>query len=165
MPADLPITETTVVEFLKRFEAASATELFDNVAGMIHPHALFRFNDGDYRGLEAIQRAFESTWAQDVKDERYYLSDIEVLNVDARSARSSVSFQLVGRGAERAISHHGSWYQPSRSARWQPQGHAGAPEPLNHAPPRASPNLTGFFYGPATPTITGFRSSYDTCST
>ncbi len=119
MPLDLPITETSVLEFLKRFEAASATEIFANVAGMIHPHALFRFNDGDYRGLEAIQRAFESTWAQDVKDERYTLSDIEVLSVDAGSAVavfhynwSGVGphgpFQIVGRGTSLLVLHDGT---------------------------------------------------------
>jgi hypothetical protein len=48
MSRDLPITETKVVEFLKRFEDASSTGLFANVVGMIHPNALFRFTDGDY---------------------------------------------------------------------------------------------------------------------
>lgn len=41
MPRDLPITETKVVEFLKRFEDASATGLLINVAGMIHPNCHF----------------------------------------------------------------------------------------------------------------------------
>ena len=118
MPRDLPITETRVVEFLKRFEDASATRLFVNVAGMIHPNALFRFNDGDYRGLEAIQRAFESTWTQDVKDELYYLSDIEVLSVDTSSAAATFHFnwsgvgphgpfQVVGRGTSLLVLHDG----------------------------------------------------------
>ncbi len=98
MPLDLPITETRVVEFLKRFEEASATRLFGNLVGMIHPHALFRFNDGDYRGLEAIQQAFESTWDQGVKDERYCLSDIEVVNVDTSSAAATFHFHWSGIG-------------------------------------------------------------------
>jgi ketosteroid isomerase-like protein len=118
MPRDLPITETRVVEFLKRFEDASAAKLFANVVGMIHPHALFRFNDGDYRGLEAIQRAFESTWNHDVKDERYYLSDVEVLSVDTSSAAAAFHFnwsgvgpqgpfQIVGRGTSLLVLHDG----------------------------------------------------------
>ena len=118
MLRDLPITETRVVEFLKRFEDASATELFANVVGMIHPNALFRFNDGDYRGLEAIQRAFESTWTHDVKDERYYLSDIEVVSVDTSSAAATFhfnwsgvgphgSFQIIGRGTSLLVLHDG----------------------------------------------------------
>jgi hypothetical protein len=118
MPRDLPITETRVVEFLKRFEDASATELFANVVGMIHPNALFRFNDGDYRGLEAIRHAFESTWTHDVKDERYYLSDIEVVSVDTSSAAATFHFhwsgagpqgpfQIVGRGTGLLVLHDG----------------------------------------------------------
>ena len=118
LPGDLPITETRVVEFLKRFEEASATELFANVAGMIHPKALFRFNDGDYRGLEAIQRAFESTWNQEVEDERYHLSDIQVVNVDTNSAVATFHFnwsgvgphgpfQITGRGTSFLVLHDG----------------------------------------------------------
>jgi ketosteroid isomerase-like protein len=118
MPRDLPITETKVVEFLKRFEDASATKVFANVVGMIHPNALFRFNDGDYRGLEAVQRAFESTWAHNVKDERYCLSDIEVVSVDTSSAAATFHFswsgigqhgpfQIVGRGTSLLVLHDG----------------------------------------------------------
>ena len=118
MLRDLPITETRVVEFLKRFEDASATRFFANVVGMIHPNALFRFTDGDYRGLEAIQRAFESTWTQDIVDELYYLSDIEVVSVDTSSAVVTFhfnwsgagphgSFQIVGRGTSLLALHDG----------------------------------------------------------
>jgi hypothetical protein len=112
------ITEATVVECLERFVAAGATRSFANVAGMIHPKALFRFNDGDYRGLEAIQGAFESTWAHDVKDERYYLSHIEVVSVDADSAAATFRFhwsgtgiqgpfQIEGRGTSVLVRHQG----------------------------------------------------------
>jgi ketosteroid isomerase-like protein len=118
MPADFAITETQVVDFLKQFEDASATEVFANVVGMIHPNALFRFNDGDYRGHEAIRRAFESTWAQAVKDERYYLSDIAVVSVDTGSAVATFHFnwsgmgpngpfQIVGRGTSLLVLHDG----------------------------------------------------------
>jgi len=118
MVSDRPVTEASVVEFLKRFEDVSATRTFANVRGMIHPNALFRFNDGDYRGLEAIQGAFESTWAHDVIDERYYLSDIEVVNVDTDSAAATFHFnwsgvgeqgpfQIVGRGTTLLVRHHG----------------------------------------------------------
>jgi hypothetical protein len=100
LPGNLPITETRVIQFLKRFEEASATQLFANVAGMIHPNALFRFNDGDYRGLEAIQRAFESTWTQEVKDERYCLSDIEVVSIDINSAVATFHFNWSGAGPQ-----------------------------------------------------------------
>ena len=110
------ITETQVLDFLRQFVDASATQSFSNVAEMIHPNALFRFNDGDYRGLEAIKGAFESTWAHDVKDERYYLSHIEVMSVDTDSAAATFQFnwsgvgtqgpfQIVGRGTSVLVRH------------------------------------------------------------
>ena len=53
------IAEEQVLEFLERFEKAQGTQDFDRVAPMLHPDALFRFNDGDYRGTEAARGAFE----------------------------------------------------------------------------------------------------------
>ena len=103
MHGEPKITEIQVVEFLERFVDASATKSFANVAGMIHPNALFRFNDGDYRGLEAIQGAFESTWALGVKDERYYLSHIEVRSVDTDSAAATFQFNWSGVGTQGAF--------------------------------------------------------------
>jgi len=42
---------------------------------------------------------------------------------------------LVWRRATRAISSRRPWYEPSRSARWQAQGHGGAPKPMKQVPP------------------------------
>ena len=116
MPSSSRITETQVLDFLQQFVDASATQSFANVAEMIHPNAMFRFNDGDYRGLEAIQGAFESTWAHDIKDERYYLSHIEVMSIDTDSAAATFQFnwsgagtqgpfQIVGRGTSVLVRH------------------------------------------------------------
>lgn len=92
------IGEQQVLEFLQRFERAQGTEDFDAVRPLLHPDVLFRFNDGDYRGLEAARGAFESTWALDVEDERYYLSDIEVLHRDGHSATATFRFHWSGVG-------------------------------------------------------------------
>ena len=100
MLAESEITESKVVNFLNRFEIAQATRSFANVVDMIHPNALFRFNDGDYRGLLAIQRAFESTWSQDVKNEHYRLNNIEVISVDSNSAVATFQFTWSGKGAK-----------------------------------------------------------------
>jgi ketosteroid isomerase-like protein len=100
MPSHPPVTESQVLAFLRQFVEASATRSFASVADMIHPDALFRFNDGDYRGLDAIRGAFESTWALDVKDERYDLSHIVVMSVDADSAAATFQFHWSGTGAQ-----------------------------------------------------------------
>jgi ketosteroid isomerase-like protein len=96
MNADQQISEADVRNFLTRYEHASATQSFANVVGLIHPDALFRFSDGDFRGYEAIQAAFERTWAYDVEDERYYLTDVEVMNTDANSATATFTFNWSG---------------------------------------------------------------------
>ena len=110
------ITEQQVLDFLNGFETAQNTEDFDSVAPMLHPDALFRFNDGDYRGLEAARGAFESTWAHDVEDEQYRLGDIEVLHTGGGSATATFRFhwsgvtangpfEVVGRGTSVIVRH------------------------------------------------------------
>ena len=91
-------TEQEVRDFLARFEQAQGTEDFDAVVPMLHPDVLFRFNDGDYRGIEAARGAFESTWALDVQDERYYLTDVEVLHTDEHGATATFQFHWSGVG-------------------------------------------------------------------
>ncbi len=103
MGAESEITESKVVNFLNRFEIAQGTKSFANVVDMIHPNALFRFNDGDYRGLLAIQGAFENTWAYDVKDERYHLDNIEVMTIDSNSAAATFQFNWSGTGPKGAF--------------------------------------------------------------
>ena len=112
------LSEQQVLEFLSRFEAAQNSEDFDNVAPLLHPDVLFRFNDGDYRGLEAARGAFESTWAQEVENEVYRLSDIEVLHAGSGSAAATFRFhwsgvtakgpfEVIGRGTGVIVRHQG----------------------------------------------------------
>ena len=118
MNANHQISEADVRDFLTRYEHASATQAFANVVGLIHPDALFRFSDGDFRGREAIQAAFERTWAYDLEDERYYLTDVEVMNTDANSATATFTFnwsgtapegpfEIAGRGTVVLVRHDG----------------------------------------------------------
>lgn len=105
------ITPESVVEFLNRFDQIAAQENFDLIEDMVHEHAFFRFNDGDFVGRQAVRGAFEKTWkgSAGVRKERFYLSDIQVLAVDACSASATYtytwegvmdgkSFRIQGRG-------------------------------------------------------------------
>jgi ketosteroid isomerase-like protein len=87
-----------VLEFLRRFEAAQATKSFAAVKDMIHPEALFRFRDGDHRGADAVRRAFEATWAHEVKDDRYEMMDVQVISLDTDSAVATFGFVWSGEG-------------------------------------------------------------------
>lgn len=94
------ITVQRVVRFMEEYEHAQSKEDFDSVAPLIHPEALFRFNDGDYRGLSEIRRAFEATWALDVHDEAYRVIDVEVERIDTASAVVTFAWVWSGRGTE-----------------------------------------------------------------
>lgn len=92
------LTPEGVVQFLNLFEDIAANENFDLLAHMVHDRAFFRFNDGDFRGKAAVRGAFEKTWKGDgnVRKERFYLTDIEVLSVDVRSAAATYTYNWEG---------------------------------------------------------------------
>ena len=92
------LTKDSVAEFLIRFEQIAEGENFDLIQDMIHDNAVFRFNDGDFVGKQAIRGAFEKTWkgSAGVKKDRFYLTDVEVLTVDGRSAAATYTYNWEG---------------------------------------------------------------------
>jgi len=92
------ISRDSVVRFLNRFEEIAEKENFDLIQDMVHDQAFFRFNDGDFVGKHAIRGVFEKTWrgSANVKKERFYLTDIQVLTVDARSATATYTYNWEG---------------------------------------------------------------------
>jgi ketosteroid isomerase-like protein len=94
-----PLIPDAVLRFLHRFEELAAKEDFDLVQDMVHDDAFFRFNDGDFVGKTAVRAAFEKTWqgSDGVQKERFYLSDIVVLHVDAASAAATYTYNWEGR--------------------------------------------------------------------
>lgn len=121
MPAaPLAITADAVVQFLHHFEDVGLHEDFALLRPMIDERAVFRFNDGDFVGLPAIQAVFEKTWRGDptVKKTRFYLSDIVVLTTDHHSASATYtynwegaqagnSFRIQGRGTRVLVCEEG----------------------------------------------------------
>jgi ketosteroid isomerase-like protein len=81
---------------LAEFERASAAKDWHAVAALLAPDAVFFFNDGTFRGLEQIRRAFESTWAYDPEEEAYVLEDIEWLAQGESSAACVYGFRWEG---------------------------------------------------------------------
>ncbi len=94
------LTPQTVADFLASYEQAQATHDFDEVAPLIHPEALFRFNDGDYRGIDEIRSAFEATWALDIEDTSYRVEDLTVETAGPDHAAASFSFVWEGTGPD-----------------------------------------------------------------
>ena len=102
---DVVLTRDSVVQFLNRFEETAEKENFDLIQDMIHDNAFIRFNDGDFVGKQAVRGAFEKTWkgSTNVRKERFYLTDIEVLSVDARSAAATYTYNWEGTMDGRAF--------------------------------------------------------------
>jgi ketosteroid isomerase-like protein len=99
------LSESTVIEFLRRFDELADKKDFGLIADMVHERAVFRFNDGDFVGRQAVKGAFEKTWRSgtDVRNERFYLSDIVVLWTDAASASATYTYNWEGERDGRAL--------------------------------------------------------------
>ncbi len=114
------LTEAEALQFMARFEAALATEDFEKVAPLIHPQAVFRFSEGDHSGMADIRAAVERTWAFEVDDERYYLTDKRVLHSGKGAATVLFTwnwsgdsaehgpFKITGRGTVQLVRHEGA---------------------------------------------------------
>ena len=114
------ITPQDVIRFMHDFEEAAASRDFSLVADKIHDDAVFRFTDGDFIGIESVREAFEKTWGFDTEEERYYLTDIEVLSTDSKSACATyvynwegkvngLPFKTQGRGTRVIVLDDGQW--------------------------------------------------------
>jgi ketosteroid isomerase-like protein len=92
------ISETSVVNFLHQFDELANKKNFSLISDMIHEHAFFRFNDGDFVGRQAVKGAFERTWqsSSNVQNERFFLTDIVVLSSDVASATATYTYNWEG---------------------------------------------------------------------
>ncbi len=117
-----PLTDDEVVDFLTRFEELAEKEDFALISDLIDEKAMFRFNDGDFVGRDAIRSVFEKTWRGDptVKKARFYLSDIVVLATDHSTAAATYTynwegsqggseFTIRGRGTRVLVRQDGQW--------------------------------------------------------
>jgi ketosteroid isomerase-like protein len=106
----MEISEAEIRELFERYETASSTKVFSNVAAMIHPDATYWFTDGSFPGLDAIKGAFEKTWASAAKviDERYEISELHVVTADTHSASVRYRFDWSGKiDGKQPFSVHG----------------------------------------------------------
>ena len=113
------LNEKNIKEFIYNFQSASATKNFNDVEPMIHPNALFRFNDGDYQGITNIKMAFENTWSHDIKNEKYIMNTVEIIHIDTNSATVTFNYlwsgdtlkgpiHIAGRGTQVLVVHEGA---------------------------------------------------------
>ena len=96
--AEDAISESSVVQFLHQFDELADKKNFSLISDMIHEHAFFRFNDGDFVGRQAVKGAFERTWqsGSNVQNQRFFLTDIVVLSTDVASATVTYTYNWEG---------------------------------------------------------------------
>lgn len=87
--------EAAAIEFMREYERATATKNFANVSPMLHPNAFYRFTDGDSIGIEAIERAFRTTWER-IKNEVYFLTEFNAYALDERTVVVTYIFNWTG---------------------------------------------------------------------
>lgn len=82
-------------ETLQRYEQALAAQHWPEIAPFIHDEAVMTFSEGTFRGKEAVQRAFEKTFAL-IQDEKYWLTNIQWLWRGEETAVCTYTFNWSG---------------------------------------------------------------------
>ena len=113
-----PITADAVTAFLVEFERLAERHDFNLIRDLIDERAFFRFNDGDFVGLPAIQAVFEKTWRSDpaAVKARFWLCDIVVLTTDQATATATYTWIWEGREDDRPFTIRGRGTRVLRSA-------------------------------------------------
>lgn len=105
----MAITKDQVIQFLKRFDELALKEDFGLIKDMIHANAFFRLHDGDHVGRGSIRGMLEKSWrgSSGLKRERYFLSEIEVLTIDDKSATATFTYNWEGSMGKQTFSAQG----------------------------------------------------------
>lgn len=80
---------------MKQFERAANQGDFDLVAPLIAPDAVYWFTDGSFEGLDAVRRAFETTWAT-IRNEQYRIEDVRWVALSETVAACIYRFRSEG---------------------------------------------------------------------
>ena len=105
--------------FVKQYEEATNSHNFNNVRPLIAPEAVYFFSNENLFGIEAIEKAFVSTF-NSIKDETYSIKNVRWLAVSDAAAVCVYDFHWVGmvdgerkegsgRGTNALIKHGGEW--------------------------------------------------------
>jgi ketosteroid isomerase-like protein len=82
-------------EVLKKYEMEINKNNFSLLAPLISSECKFWFSSGAYSGLEETRKAFEKTWKL-IKEETYWLTDVEWISEADRSAVCTYTFHWKG---------------------------------------------------------------------
>ena len=86
----------TPEELLSEYERRANTHRFEEVAPSMADHAVYWFSDGSFQGKDAIEQAFEKTWAI-IQDEHYAIENVQWLINDGHCAVCIYIFRWQGK--------------------------------------------------------------------
>ena len=107
-------------EFIISYEAALASQNWDNVEPLVHAKACVTFSNGTvHKGLKAIKVAFTNNFSL-IKDEKYFITDVHWVVKDKEFAVYLFNFNWSGfidgqqasgsgRGSTTLIFENGKW--------------------------------------------------------
>ena len=81
--------------FLKKYEVATNSHIFDNVKSLISEDATYWFSDGSHVGIKQIENAFTETFNK-IQDEIYTIKDVEWISLENNSAVCIYKFSWKG---------------------------------------------------------------------
>ncbi len=109
----------TVSSFIELYIANTNTHNFKNLEPMLHPNAVYWFDENEYTGMAAIEAAFLKAW-QFVPDEVYSIKHLRWLSIDSKTAACIYVYEWEGthhhtrlkgsgRGTNLLVKENGSW--------------------------------------------------------
>jgi len=106
--------------YIAAYEAAMATQQWENVAPMIHDNCTVTFNDGTYVGKPAVEGAFRKTFNL-IQDETYRMTNVHWVQKEAESAVLIFIFEWSGiiNGEPASGSGRGTSVLTRESGNWQ----------------------------------------------
>ena len=106
-------------EHLKTYEQALATQLWKNIAPLMHPDICVTFNNGTYKGIAEVEGAFRKTFDL-IKDETYQITNIHWIRNDESLAVCLYNFHWSGliNGQEASGGGRGTSVLVNENGRW-----------------------------------------------
>jgi len=84
-----------LTHFLEQYENATNSHDFTAVTPLLTNDAVYWFSDGSFEGIDAIQAAFEKTWAT-IQNEVYHITQVRWVAVSDTAATCIYEFTWQG---------------------------------------------------------------------
>lgn len=92
---DFDQIQNELSDFIRQYESATNSHNFDEIEPLVSTNASYLFNDGTFKGLQDIRKAFENTWHK-VQSEVYRVEDLRWVIISDEVAVCTYEFYWTG---------------------------------------------------------------------